>query len=361
MLIAGRNVAYFGASNISLAQVIAAIFPSGSDGVVNDYADLLSIRQENTGLTAGAVGSSAGLVLDERQTIGSELATNTSITGNAASGSTQTYSTGAAITGGKTYQISADVTGYSGTGTVGFASTAIGAAYTISANGHLSGIKTAAAGGTISMFTSAANTCNFSNISVKEITGSHASQATSSARPVETAFGTYTGLLFDGGDDALATSVGGGGTAGFFWCGAVKVISGDGTTRSIWSDVGTNTGYRVRIPSTNKLALGAGNGTAYTSATTTDDVLAGNTYVLTLQDDGVNLTAQVNRGAIASVARPVVSAGGAGFSIGKDNNGATSFCNMALFAQVYRKNGGVSDADRLKAQRWCASKAGISI
>jgi hypothetical protein len=358
----GLKLILFGSARLTIAKIIASIFPSGSDGAAYDLSDFLYIYQENTGLTVGAIGSSVGLLIDERQTIGSELATNTSITGNPASGSTQTYSTGAAITGGKTYQISADVTGYSGTGTVGFASTAIGAAYTISANGHLSGIKTAAAGGTISMFTSAANTCNFSNISVKEITGSHASQSTAGSRPIDTAYGSYVGALFDGVDDGLATAVGGGGSTGFFWCGAVKVVGGDGTSRSIWSDVGTNTGYRVRIASTNNLALGAGNGTAYTSATTAASVLAGNTYVLTVWDDGVNLNAQVNGGAIASTARPTVSAGTAAFSLGKDNSGSTAFANIAIFAQVYKKNGSdVSAADRLKCQKYCAAKAGVTL
>jgi hypothetical protein len=347
---------------LTIQKIIASMFQSGSDGAAYDLSDMATLWQENTGLTPGVVGSAVGLLIDERQTIGVELATNTSITGNAANGSIQSYSTGAVITGGKTYQISADVTGYFGSGTVGFSSTAIGAAYTVTANVHISGIKTAAANGTVSVFTGSANTANFSNISVKEVTGSHASQSVTSSRPVDTAYGSYIGLLFDGLDDTLTTSVGGGGTTGFFWCGAVKVVGGDGTSRSIWSDVGTNTGYRVRLASTNNLALGAGNGTAYTSATTATSVLAGNTYVLTVWDDGVNLNAQVNLGPIASATRPTVSAGAAGFALAKDNSGATAFGNIAIFEMFYKKNGSdVSAADRFKCQKFCAAKAGVSL
>jgi hypothetical protein len=346
----------------TIAKIIAALFPSGSDGAAYDLSDFTTLWQENTGLTKGGSGLPVGLLIDERQTIGVELATNTSITGNPATGSVQTYSTGASVVSGKTYQISADVTGYSGTGNVGFASTGIGVAYSIFGNGHISGIKTATANATVSMFTNTANTANFSNISVKEITGSHASQATAGSRPIDTAYGASVGMLFDGIDDGLATAVGGGGTTGFFWCGAVKVVGGDGTSRSVWSDVGTNTGYRVRLTSTNNLALGAGDGTAYTSATTTTSVLAGNTYIMTVWDDGVNLNAQVNLGPIATAARPTVSAGTAAFSLAKDNNGSTAFANMALFEMFYKKNGSdVSAADRLKCQKFCAAKAGVSL
>jgi hypothetical protein len=170
---------------------------------------------------------------------------------------------------------------------------------------------------------------------------------------------SYAGIRFDGIDDSQSGVTGGGGSTGFFWCGAVKVLSGDGSSRSIWSDVGTNTGYRVRIASTNQLALGAGNGTAFTSATTSDSVLAGGTYVLTVWDDGTNLNAQVNQGTVAQTARPVVSAGPGTFSIAKDNNGSAAFANIILYGSVYRQNGGVSDSIRAKVQRAIARTAGI--
>jgi hypothetical protein len=191
--------------------------------------------------------------------------------------------------------------------------------------------------------------------------GSHVIQGTAASRPVPTAYGAYVGALADGGDDGMAGALAGGGTTGFFFCGSLKVVGGDGASRSIFSDVGTNTGYRVRLASTNKLALGAGNGTSYTSATADDAVTAGNTYVLTCWDDGTNLNAQVNRGAVVSVARPVVSAGAAGFSLFKDHNGAAAFANVALFAAIYRKNGGIDASVRQRCQLWAAAQAGISI
>jgi hypothetical protein len=165
----------------------------------------------------------------------------------------------------------------------------------------------------------------------------------------------------DGLDDGVASATGGGGSAGFFWCGAVRVIGGAGASRSIWSDVGTNTGYRVRLTSTNKLALGAGDNVAFTSATTAEDAAVGSTYVLTVWDDGTNLNAQINLGTVAQAARPVVVAGPGTFSLGKDNNAATAFANVGIYAQVYKKDGGISASARAKCQRWVAAQAGLTI
>lgn len=381
----------------TLSAVIAALFASG-DGAIYEFGDLASIYQDSAGRTAGAVGQAAGLALDERYGLvrgGTNLVSN----GDFSSGTTgwtagPTADTTASVVSGSlrvtqgtvddngrvtqpitcvvgnSYELIATVTGMTaataqvaisngitGTSAVAFANTNTPATlrlvFVATNTTHYVRLMINVATNSVSV--------DFDNISVRELPGNHASQSVAASRPVETAYGAYTGALFDGTDDSLASPTSGGSTTGFFWCGAVRVVGGDGTARSIWSDVGTNTGYRVRIASTNKLALGAGDGAAYTSATTTDDVLAGNTYVLTVWDDGANLNAQVNRGTVASVARPSVSAGSSGFSIGKDHNASSAFANIAIFAQVYRKNGGVSDKDRLRAQRYCASEAGISI
>jgi hypothetical protein len=389
----GLKLILLGAARPTLSKIIASLFPSGSDGAAYEVSDLASLYQDSNGSTAGAVGSAIGLLSDERYGLvsGSTIVTNGTFDTNISSwtdtsnaGGAIAWNSGGAInlvntTGfaqadqvialsvGTYYSITFTITANNGTASIRIGNTAGGT--TTFSSGNITGTGTFtfrfpanAASQHLTLLNISAGTVTIDNVSVVQVLGNHSSQTTAGSRPINTAYGSSSGALFDGIDDGLATSFGGGGTTGFFWCGAVKVIGGDGTARSIWSDVGTNTGYRVRIASTNNLALGAGNGTAYTSATTADSVLAGNTYVLTVWDDGVNLNAQVNRGAVATATRPTVSAGGAGFSLGKDNNGTTAFANIALFDMFYVKNGSaVSAADRLKCQKYCAAKAGVSL
>lgn len=302
--------------------------------------------------------------------------------------------------------------------------------------------------------------------------GNHASQATAASRPIlrQDTNGKYY-PAFDGIDDSLSSATGGGGTGGFFWCGAVKPTGGAGTDRTLWSDAGANTGYRVRLTAANKLELSAGNGTplappvqsaattstaggtglaastayyyvitalnaageslrsnevtvttglgttnsntlawaasagaasytvyrgtaagaenafyalgnvltyvdtgaastagstptvsetAYTKATSVATVDVGTTSLLTVWDDGTNLNAQIGSGAVASVARPVVAAGTAGFTEGKDNgNGAaTGFFTGNLYASVYRQ-AVPSATERTQVQAYIRSQAGL--
>lgn len=73
-------------------------------------------------------------------------------------------------------------------------------------------------------------------------------------------FPTYD--KFNGTQSSLSSAGGGGATTGFFWCGAVKPLSGVGTLRTLWSDAGTNTGYRIRLTAANVLEFSAGSGVA---------------------------------------------------------------------------------------------------
>jgi hypothetical protein len=389
----GKGLILLGAARPTLANIIASLFPSGSDGAAYEVSDLASLSQDSNGSIAGAVGSAIGLLSDERYGLvsGSTIVTNGTFDTNISSWTDTSNAGGAiawnsggainlvnttgfavadqviALAAGTYYSLTFTITANTGTASIRIGSSSGGT--TTTSSGNITGTGTftfrfpaSLTSQHLALMNTSAGTVTIDNVSVVQVLGNHSSQSTAGSRPINTAYGSTSGALFDGLDDGLATSFGGGGTTGFFWCGAVKVIGGDGTARSIFSDAGTNTGYRVRLASTNSLAVGAGNGTAYTSATTADSVLAGNTYVLTVWDDGVNLNAQVNRGAIAQTARPSVSAGGPGFSLGKDNNASSSFANIALFEMFYVKNGSaVSAADRLKAQRRCAARAGISI
>jgi len=162
----------------------------------------------------------------------------------------------------------------------------------------------------------------------------------------------------DGVDDSMSSATGGGGTAGFFFCQAVKPTGGAGLVRTLWSDTGANSGYRVQLDTLNQLSFSAGNGVAFTTIAAATATAVGTTHLLTVWDDGTNLNAQLGSGAVATIARPVVTAGTAGFTIGKDNGAATGFFTGNMYPEVYRQTS-LTAAERAQAQAYVRSKAGL--
>ena len=162
----------------------------------------------------------------------------------------------------------------------------------------------------------------------------------------------------DGVDDGMTSATGGGGTAGIFICQAIKPTGGAGLVRTLWSDTGTNSGYRVQLDALNQLSFSAGNGVAFTTIASTTATVIGTTHLLTVWDDGVNLNAQLGSGAVATIARPVVTAGTAGFSLGKDNGAATGFFTGNMYPEVYRQTS-LTAAERSQVQAYVRSKAGL--
>jgi hypothetical protein len=150
----------------------------------------------------------------------------------------------------------------------------------------------------------------------------------------------------DGVDDSHATATGGGGTAGFFFSASVTPQGGAGTARTLFSDAGTNTGYIVRLNTSNQLELSAGNGTAYTTVATSGTLAVGATDVVQAWDDGTNLNVKIGNGATASVARPTVSAGTAGYTMGQDNGASTGYFNGRIYSTIYRKDSGLTQVQR---------------
>lgn len=157
-------------------------------------------------------------------------------------------------------------------------------------------------------------------------------------------FPTY--LTSDGIDDSYSSATGGGGNAGFFFSQAITVLGGAGTARTLFSDAGTNTGYRVRLNASNQLELAAGNGTAYTTIATAGTLAVGTTDVVQAWDDGTNLNVKIGNGATASIARPAVSAGTAGYTMGQDNGASTGYFNGRMYSTVYRKDSAPTQVQR---------------
>ena len=161
---------------------------------------------------------------------------------------------------------------------------------------------------------------------------------------------------FDGIDDNWVSAAGGGGNAGFFFSAAVTVMSDNGW-RILFSDAGTNTGYMVRMNPSNQLELIAGNGSANTFIATTNSIAIGATDIVQAFDDGVNLNVKIGNGATASIARPVVAAGTAGFTMGQNNGVATGYFNGRVYSTVYRKDSATTQSQREAVATYQRTKA----
>ena len=161
-------------------------------------------------------------------------------------------------------------------------------------------------------------------------------------------------------DDSLASSTGGGGTTGFFFSAAISPQGSAGTNRTLFSDAGTNTGYIVRLNTSNQLELAAGNGTAYTAIATDGALNVGATDVVQAWDDGTNLNVKIGTGPTASIARPVVSAGTAGYTLYQDNGASTGYFNGRSYGEIYRKDSGLTQSQREAVAVYQRQKARIA-
>lgn len=172
------------------------------------------------------------------------------------------------------------------------------------------------------------------------VLGNHATQATAGNK--STLAATY--LEIDALDDYMTTTAGGGGTTGILLVTAIRP-SGTGTARTLWSDTGTNTGYKLTLDLTDHIVLSAGNGISFTSVT--GPVLTdGTDYVVMAWHDGVNLNISVNNGTATTAAFATATAGTAGFSLWRDNGVATGYFGARMYCMVYRKNDTSTAAQR---------------
>lgn len=375
----------------TLMQRLLAIFSTGTNGYIYDPSNIASLNQLSTGTTpVTAVTQPVGLMLDSRLglALGPELVTNgtfdTDISGwIKGSGTTDPIS----WSNGK-LRVTNDIAYYA-SGNTTISGLTVGATYRVLAtntSGSVGGgINIVGVGGTNTpvsvgvqsqlifkatgtshqvscenQLTTLGGYTEWDNISVKLLEGNHALQATAPARPTwqVDAQGFYY-LSFLGTDDSLTSATGGGGSAGFFWCGVVQPTGGVGTLQTLFADNGTNTGYKVQKDVNNKLSFSAGNNTAFTTKVSTAALSIGTKVMLTVWDDGTNLNVQIGDAAAEIVARPVVVAGTAGYTIGKDNGAASSFYIGYKYPGVYAKDTGLTATQRATAQAFVKQKAGL--
>ena len=163
---------------------------------------------------------------------------------------------------------------------------------------------------------------------------------------------------FDGIDDNFVSETGGGGTAGIYYCGAIQ-FNKVGAVQTIFSDTGTNSGYKLQLTAANQLQISAGNGTAFTAINTTGVFALGDVSLCELWDDGTNLGVRLGEGTPVTVARPVVTAGTAQITIGKDNNAASSYAGINMFEPVWRYGAMPNAPQREAIRAICRAKARI--
>lgn len=181
------------------------LFRSGEVGVWYDPSDLTTLYQDTTGTTpVTAAGQSVALMLDKSKglTLGPELVTNggfdtdsgwTKGTGWAISSGQATHAAGTGssldqanvVTAGKWYKVTVDATATGGTWAlqfVGGTTTTIGSSLE---SGSYTLYGLAGTSNTIlRIFAGSATALTIDNISVRELAGNHAVQATAAARPI---------------------------------------------------------------------------------------------------------------------------------------------------------------------------------
>lgn len=356
-------------------------FSTGRNGFLYSLAQN-TLNQLSTGTTpVTAATNPVGLTLDSRLglALGAELVTNGGFDADASwtkgvgwtiAGGKATHAAGAgsdieqgavSLVAGKAYKITLDVLA------VRAASILYawdGALYkeieTVVSVGSKTAIIVMAANTSLKIRLGLAADADIDNISVKLLEGNHAIQATAGARPTwEVDAQGFHYLAFTGSPMSLTSATGGAGSAGFFFCAVVQPTGGAGTLQTLFADNGTNTGYKVQKDVNNKLSFSAGNNAAFTTLASTAALSVGTKYLLTVWDDGTNLNVQIDAVAAETVARPVVVAGTAGYTIGKDNGAASSYFIGYQYPPVYWKDTAGTAAERANAQAYCRAMGGM--
>lgn len=178
------------AVSIAIDGSIQHLYGVNDRGIAWDLDRMDHLFQLSNGtIPVAAYGDPVGLILTRERggqdNLGTNVSTVTSVTGlPIGSSATNIYNLGSTIVN-RMYLITFEVTNYSGTGTVGFTGSATDSFFptpiVVSANGSYSA-RQIANGTDLRLFTRSTNTCNFENISIREIPGTHLIQTNSLRR-----------------------------------------------------------------------------------------------------------------------------------------------------------------------------------
>lgn len=349
---------------------IGSLFSASQDGAVYDPPDLSSMYQDAAGTTAAVIGQPDGLMLDKRVQGSWCDVTGAVWTKTQGDGVLSVSADGKTITvSGATTATRITRTGGDFPFVPGMARMRITATYTsaTAVEVWLRGAPVALSSGVAVTIVNKLNNSTLERLDVGTGTvvftiselsfwkGNHASQTTSSLKPTVQA----GHITLDRFDDYMTAATGGGGTTGILLCAGIRA-GGAGSARTIWSDRGTNTGYRLSVNASNQLVLSAGNGAAYTEVLG-PTITAGTDYVVMGWHDGANLRVRVGLGSATSAAFATATAGAAGFTLGRDNGVAAGYYGDRIYGLVYRKNDASTAAERDNVTRYMARKSNVTL
>jgi hypothetical protein len=372
----------------------ASLFALSEPGVWYDPSDLTTMFTDTAGTTQAAVGQAVALVLDKSKglVLGSELVTNGTFDGSAtgwtlANGATYNndavdlnVANGVNVTLSQTLPTPVVGRSYRITYTISNSTTGIlraqyGGANTgfVGGNGTVSRIVVATSTVATLNFNNGANTYvgTIDNISVKELPGFHATQSTTTARPIlrQDGGGRYY-LEFDGTDDWLVTpTITPGVTRVQVFAGVRKLsdaaagilvessINSGANNGSIalWApniDISPTSNYAFRSRGTNSVVISA---TTFAAATT--NILTGIGHIFgdaaTLRVDGTQVaTSATDQGAGNFLAYPLY--------IGR-RGGTTLPFNGHLYSLVVRFGENLDAGTISSTEGWVAGKTGINL
>ena len=313
---------------------LAAFMAAQADGFWFDFGQTDRLFQEPCGPTpADDPNEVIGLALSQRLWNGQaraaylagqpNLATVTTQAAVAIGGpATTSYNVSSVLTVGWTYEIRFDVSGYSGSGSVGilgpfnrFEPDLVGES--ISSNGTVTVYATAQLAAEVTLFSRSTNTCTFTNISVKEVTRRPAFQSTASFKPK---FQTV-GATFDGSDDNLLTGYLAG--AANFIVAKVTFPASPAGTQIIAgaNDSGGANPFRLGLTVGGALRATVGAGSTLDS---TGIDLRGSTTVVGLTYDGATVRIFANGSQVGSFAETGTITTAVPFRLGARNDNGTA-------------------------------------
>ena len=229
------NATIIGGASKTFDQLIKSLFANNEQGFAYDPNDMSTMFQDAVGTTpVTGAGQPVGLMLDKSKniTLIAKLNTLDVVTSVPIGGAAFTsYPIGGYSVRGRSYLVDITVSNFSGTGSVTLSggasqwsqnpSSTTGC--NISENGRILFIAHALSDSPLQLFSRSTNQCEFSNISVREISGNHAHQTTSSMRPLLAA--SPQRLDFDTVDDKLLTTL----PAQLTGCTVIRAVPNVGT------------------------------------------------------------------------------------------------------------------------------------
>lgn len=371
--------------------LVGSLFAAGEQGAWYDPADLSTMYQDSAGTTAGVVGQPVGMILDKRlgAVRGAELVVNGDFSaGTAGWGSinspTFTVSAGQAtiqnsaasqsgisqaiLTAGKWYEVTLTrvaATGDSGRVSIG------GTSASLAAGGNRFIVLAATATFVVGPNSATlGNSVTVDDISIKEIPGNHATQATAASRPTlrQDASGFYY-LEFDGVDDSLATAsvdfsatdkmtvFAGLHKASDAAIGALVELTVNSTTTA--GSFGLFAPPTAAAASYNYRSGGSAPGQGITTAGFAAPVSSVVTGISDISGDSVNMRVNGVAGAAVTFDQGAGNYANAPLYIGR-RGGSTLPFNGRLYSLIVR--GAASDAALLaRAERFVGSRMGIAL